>query len=1141
MHDAVPDDRSKSSGTPNANIDSYVRQLEWLRAISQRLTETRSLAEALDAVYDGVRSGLGYDRVGINLFDYEAGTFEDLIGTDAAGNKYIPTNRRVELHSDSPIWSFPGIAAMLRGDPYYFTEDAAAECPPELIYLFDGPPKHNIMVPLRVGEQVSGMISVDNLPSGRPIERREVDALLSVAGQVSRAVENARLLEALRQSAASFRLLFEDNPLPMWVYDLETLAFLEVNDAAVAEYGYTRDQFLSMQIIDVRPEEDVDRLLKEIQASYPMAQDSREWRHRLADGTVIDVEISSHSLTFEERPAAIVVARNVTQHKRDTQSLAEAEIRYRALVEQIPAVVYRSGPDLSDDASYISPSAETLLGCTAEEFLSTPGSWQSFIHPDDRASVLAANEVSNDTSEPFAMEYRVVALGGQVKWVRDEGICIRDAQGRPLYWQGFWLDVTEQRRAADRLEVSESRFRSTFQHAPIGMALVHPDGRWIEANAALCSIVGYTQDELLERSFQDITHPEDLDTDLANVEQMLAGEIEFYQMEKRYIHKDGRVVWVLLSVSLSRAADGEPLYFISQVEDISERRHIQNELRRQALHDALTGLPNRTLFGDRISQAIALARRSSSHVALMLLDLDRFKDVNDTLGHGAGDSVLTQIAGRLQMSLRATDTLARLGGDEFAIVLPEATQGSAEHIAVKIERVLTDPVMLEGHRVTLDASIGIAVFPQHGDTVPALVRHADLAMYEAKRAGTRHFVYDDSLEQAQGSRLSLVEDLRQAIHRGQIVPYFQPLVDMRSGEILHVEALARWTHPERGFVSPSDFIPLAEDTGLIEPLTALVLKSALARCALWRKQGREMSVSVNLSVRSLRDEKLPDILEQTIRSTKTEPSALIIELTESILIEDPQRAISLLKRISQMGVRIAVDDFGTGYSSLAYLGQLPVHLLKIDRSFVGSIAEAGTAIVHSTIDLGHSLGLQVVAEGVEDWPTWDVLAKLGCDIAQGYFLSRAIPGEQFLAWADEFDRTTSLGDTVVPTVLLVDDHPVYLRLLEVMFRHQAWNLITASSAEEALDRVESANPDVVVTDIRLGGMDGLELTTQIRSSKGRDRPAIIAITGEPTHEERARALAMGCDVYVGKPADNDELGRLVADQVSRMRQRVVRT
>ena len=315
-------------------IDRYVQHLEWLRAISQRLTKTRSLAEVLDVVHDGVHSGLGYDRVGINLFDYETGTFEDLIRTDAAGNKYLPTERTVELHADSPIWSFPGIAAMLRGDPYYFTEDATAECPPELLYLFDGAPKHNIMVPLTLGEQVSGMISVDNLPSGRPIERHEVDALLSVAGQVSRAVENARLLEALRQSEASFRLLFEDNPLPMWVYDLETLGFLEVNDAAVARYGYTRDQFLRMRIVDIRPEEDVDRLRKEIQASRLLVQDLGEWRHRLADGTVIDVEISSHSLTFEERPAAIVVARDVTQHKRDTQSLAEAEVRYRALVEQ---------------------------------------------------------------------------------------------------------------------------------------------------------------------------------------------------------------------------------------------------------------------------------------------------------------------------------------------------------------------------------------------------------------------------------------------------------------------------------------------------------------------------------------------------------------------------------------------------------------------------------------------------------------------------------------------------------------------------------------------------------------------------------------------------------------------------------------
>jgi diguanylate cyclase (GGDEF)-like protein len=427
-----------------------------------------------------------------------------------------------------------------------------------------------------------------------------------------------------------------------------------------------------------------------------------------------------------------------------------------------------------------------------------------------------------------------------------------------------------------------------------------------------------------------------------------------------------------------------------------------DEIRYRALYDQLTKLPNRTLFRDRVAQAILAARRDAGSTAVMFLDIDHFKEVNDTLGHEAGDALLVELATRLGAQMRDSETLARLGGDEFGI-LCTASPDEAVVLAERLHGALHEAFVIHDFPLEVALSIGVASYPKHGDDVDTLLRHADVAMYLAKEARSGTATYDPEQDTNDAARLSLAGELRRAIEETQLVLHFQPKAEVASGSIVGVEALVRWQHPERGFIPPDAFIPIAERTGLIKPLTRHVVAAALRQCGEWRAAGLDLHVAVNLTIPDLLDLELPDLIDAELEKSGVRPDQLELEITETTILADPFRVRQVLSRLNEMGLRLAIDDFGTGYSSLAYLRRLPVQTIKIDRSFVMDMCEnaSDATIVRSTIDLARNLGLDVVAEGVESQEAWDILRAQGCTLAQGYLISRPLPADELAPLLEE--------------------------------------------------------------------------------------------------------------------------------------------
>jgi diguanylate cyclase len=436
----------------------------------------------------------------------------------------------------------------------------------------------------------------------------------------------------------------------------------------------------------------------------------------------------------------------------------------------------------------------------------------------------------------------------------------------------------------------------------------------------------------------------------------------------------------------------------------SRLERLNTELHVMATTDALTGLPNRTLLHDRVEQALRTADRQGHEAALLLMDLDRFKEVNDTLGHALGDHLLFQVGHRLREALRAEDTVARPGGDEFAMLLPDADLSGALQVVDSLQRVFDQPFTLEGQVLHVRASIGVALAPNHGTDAAALLRCADVAMYVAKRAGSGHAVYDANEDPNTSDRLALIGDLRRAIAEGGLEVHYQPIVDQKLARIIAVEALVRWPHPERGFLSPGEFIPLAEHSGLIGELTWWILERAVDQLCAWHRAGWKISVAVNLSMQMLQDQLVSRRVIGLLVEYGLPPEWLTLEVTESALMVDRVRTLDVLQQLADAGVRIAIDDFGTGYSSLAYVKNLPVHQVKIDRIFVKDLGRAHNkgdeAIVRSVLAMAHALDLHVVAEGVEDVMAWDYLASLGCDMAQGFYMARPLPIAQLEEWIE---------------------------------------------------------------------------------------------------------------------------------------------
>lgn len=627
--------------------------------------------------------------------------------------------------------------------------------------------------------------------------------------------------------------------------------------------------------------------------------------------------------------------------------------------------------------------------------------FMAMVHPEDRTLVDRAFEDALNNGRPYDIAHRILMPDGRVKFVHELCEIQCDASGTPLRAIGTVHDITDRRQAEMLLErmgrILKHSWNEIYVFASDTLSLV-------DVSDGACRNLGYSLEELtgltlleIERGFTRLQFN-------ALLDPLLRGDAPQVTFEAQHQRKDGSRYPVEVRMQLSAAEN--PAVFIAIVLDISERKHFIEELQHKALYDALTELPNRSLLEDRLAHALKVARREPSTLAVAIVDVVRLREVNDLMGHHNGDLVIKEVADRLKQVLRDSDTVARLGGDEFAVLLPAVDMGAAAAVASKIQKLFEQPVIVDDTPLEVEAAIGIAMYPDHGDSPAILIQHADIAMRLAKGETGGFSVYDPEDDPFSARRLKLHGELRQSIKEKALTLYYQPKVDIKTGTATSVEALARWPHPAEGMISPCDFIPMVEQTGLIRPFTLWVLEQAIEQSRHWVRAGIDLAVAVNLSTRNLLDPGLADCIEHLLKRYQVDPDRLTLEITESAVMSRPEQALKILMGLHDMGIKLSIDDFGTGYSSLAYLKQLPVAELKIDYSFVSGIttSESDAVIVRSTIDLAHNLGLGVVAEGVEDREILDLLAVLGCDTGQGFYFSRAMPAESLEGWLSVFHR-----------------------------------------------------------------------------------------------------------------------------------------
>ncbi|MCC0175794.1 EAL domain-containing protein [Waterburya agarophytonicola K14] len=678
------------------------------------------------------------------------------------------------------------------------------------------------------------------------------------------------------------------------------------------------------------------------------------------------------------------------------QELTEREALFRQIAENVREVFFVISAK-TDEILYISPTYEKVWGRSCQSLYEEPQSWLFAIHPEDSFKALATIETQFRTGDDFEEEYRIIRPDESICWVRVRAFPVRDVMGKVNRFVGIAEDITNRRESEEALRKSEEQFRLTFEMAPIGMAISSLKGKFRRVNQALCDALGYTQEELLGVSFAEISHPEDWEAH-RNLEQLLIqGKETDFQIEKRFIAKDGRIVDTLLKVLVVHDSDGKPLHFNNQIVDITERKSMEKQLRHDALHDALTGLPNRALFMDRLEQQLKKSQNNESYLfAVLFLDLDRFKVVNDSVGHLVGDKLLIEIARRLEKSIAPTDTVARLGGDEFTILLENiASKSEATLVAESIYQTLTFPFHIDGYELFSTASIGIALSSVGYDKPEDILRDADVTMYSAKEQGkARYEVFDNSLRDRALLRLEIETDLRRALERKEFEVYYQPITSLKLGILSGFEALVRWNHPTKGRIQPGDFIPICEETGLIVPLSNWLLKEACQTTRSWQLKYPEhpaIRMSINLSAHQFRESQLIQEVESVLQETGLSGKCLKLEITESTLIDNLDTVTEIILHLREKEIQFSIDDFGTGYSSLSYLHRFPVDTIKIDRSFVSQMqAEENSAIVKAIVTLAHMLNMDVIAEGIETTAQLAQLRLLQCEYGQGFFFSKPL-------------------------------------------------------------------------------------------------------------------------------------------------------
>ena len=619
----------------------------------------------------------------------------------------------------------------------------------------------------------------------------------------------------------------------------------------------------------------------------------------------------------------------------------------------------------------------------------TPG-WR--VSPWMQAACFATGDGRNGSIEVVYVAERPVA---------DEGPFLTEERSLIQSLADMLAAHLERVRVQEALGESEAVFRSIFENAAIGITMANMHEEIVKCNPAFARLLGYTEAEILGRTFSEFTHPDDIAANRSLFGSLRDSAIDSFQLPKRYLRKDGRAIWVQLTVSAVRQVGGGGARFtMGMVEDITARKEAEERVRHLAYYDALTNLPNRASLHARLAEAVGQAKSRNGPLALLLMNLHNFRDINDTLGHVNGDALLRQVAAELRDALWQSDLVASLGGDEYAILLARlASRDDIDLVLGKIAGSLERPFTVAGIPVNVEASLGIALFPEHGDNPELLWQHADVALRAAREKHVSPLFYARDLDHYDPRKLTLLGELAAAIARDELVLYYQPKIDLATEATVGVEALVRWQHPVRGLIFPDQFVPLAERTQLINPLTSWVLAQALRQGQAWQEMGLTLELSVNLSARNLHNPNLGGEILALARSLRFPLERLTLEVTESAIMADPELAKSVLAELEDAGIRLSIDDFGIGQSSFSYLKDLPVSMMKIDKSFVMGFGEPrNAAIVRSAIELAHNLGLEVTAEGVESEQACRELRRLACDLAQGYYFARPMPVEQFAAW-----------------------------------------------------------------------------------------------------------------------------------------------
>ena len=751
--------------------------------------------------------------------------------------------------------------------------------------------------PIRAGRQVLGAIEVFTREA-RPPDQDMLRMMEAVGSQIGQFLERRSAEMALREIVARQGAILDAALDCIITMDHEGRV-VEFNPAAERTFGYLREEIVGQSLAEFIIPARYRARHREALATYLRSGTSSILGKRIelsalrASGSEFPVELTVTRIDLPGPPVFTAYLRDISERKRAEERLRQAETTYRRLVEQIPAVTYIDAPNDISSTIFISPQIEALTGYSPEEWTTDPELWVKLLHPEDRESVLTESARTNATGDPFTSEYRLIARDGRTVWLRDESVLIRDEKGRPQYWQGILLDITERKQAEE--------------------------------------------------------------------------EVAFL-----------------------------------------------------AYHDRLTGLPNRAMFEEIMQLDLARARRHRLSVAVLYMDLDNFKLINDSLGHEAGDELLRQVAARITEASRETDLVARLGGDEFLILLSDIEHGpgpgapstallAVETVASRLHECLREPFRIEDSEFYVSASIGISVYPIDARDGRTLLKHADAAMYRSKKFGPGSYVVFPAEETDRRTALSMATRLRGAVEARQWMLHYQPVIHLTEGHAVGVEALLRWKDPDEGIIPPAEFISLAEEMGLIERIGDWVLEELCRQSQLWRAQGLELELSFNLSPRQLWQPEVVQKVLAPLRAGGCDPTTVIVEITESAVMTDPDRTQEILEALREHGIRFAIDDFGTGYSALSRLKDLPVDILKIDRSFVRDLPhdqDAGT-MARTIIQLAHSLGMIPLAEGIESEEQWRFLVEQGCVYGQGFLFSHPLPGDQITA--QRFARASSFS------------------------------------------------------------------------------------------------------------------------------------